>query len=392
MQTRLMVAGAATAAIVAAGVFVASPTLHGQDAPKAPTADAIPDPDRLAADVEKAVRDALDQAGLRNGELGIDLQRTIEQATRAAQEAVKDIDVHVVVDDAMQDLPGLAMMGGRPRIGVNARDVTAEEAKAAGLAGITGAYVIEVPADSAAAKAGLQARDIIVSVDGETIRSARQLARVIGESPEGRALQVAYVRGTTKGSASVTPEVQAPRAMTWQGTGPMAGPDGERPLVRRFERRVVPGPGGPDREFEMIVPRGGPEGGPGQQFFFRRGPEGGVRVWTGRGRLGVAIQPVSDQLATYFGVKEGALVTQVNDGTPAAKAGIRAGDVITAVNGKPVKDTGDILDILSSVEGGTSVPVEITRDKKSQTVTVTLEAESATSDDRPAPRRQRFTA
>ncbi len=377
MQTRLWLTGAAAVAVVAAGVYVASPTLHGQTTPKAPRMETIPD-----------------------------------AAMRTAQEAVKHVDVEVMVNDAMQDLPDVAMLGGRPRIGVSTRDVTAEEAKAAGLSGITGAYVSEVPADSAAGKAGIQAKDIIVSVDGETIRSARQLARVIGESPDGRALPIAYVRGTAKNTVSVTPEVRAPRAMTWERRpgpmgGPMGGPDGEGPVVRRFERRVVPGgPGEVEREFEFVVPREGPEagrferraptpGGPAEErreFFFREMPGGNMRVWTGRGRLGVMAQPLTEQLAAFFGVKDGVLVTQVTDASAAAKAGIKAGDVITAVNGKPVKDAGDILDHLQGVENGKTVPVELTRDKKTQTVTVTLEAPSNTSDDRPAPRRQRFTA
>ena len=393
MQTRLWLASAAAVAIVAAGAFVTSPTLYGQAPTQVPGSNATLDSAMLAQDVSQAVRDALDKAGLRNGELSADLRRTIEEATRTAQDAVKDLDVKVIVDEAMQDLPEMAMLGGRPRIGVTTRDVSAEEAKAAGLSGITGAYVSDVPADSPAGKAGLLAKDIIVSVDGETIRSARQLARVIGESPEGRALQIGYVRGMAKNTASVTPEVRAPRAMTWErrGPGPMGGPEGEGPVVRRFERRVVPGgPGGPEREFEMVVPPGGPGGGR-QQFFFRQGPEG-MRVWTGRGRLGVMTQPLTEQLATYFGVTDGVLVTQVTEASAAAKAGITAGDVITAVNGKPVKDAGDILQSLEGVENGTVVPVEITRDKKPQTISVTLQAPASTSDDRPAPRRQRFTA
>jgi membrane-associated protease RseP (regulator of RpoE activity) len=403
--------GATAVAVVATGVFVASPTLHGQTTPGAPRAGATPDSATLAADIHQAVREALDAAGLRHGELGVDVRQAVEQATRTAQDAMKHVDVEVVVDDAMQGLPDVAMLAGRPRIGVSTRDLTAEEAKAAGLSGITGAYVSEVPADSAAGKAGMQAKDIIVSVDGETIRSARQLTRVIGESPDGRALQIAYVRGTARNTVSVTPEVRAPRTMTWQrGPGPMGGPDGpmrgpegEGPVVRRFERRVVPGgpggsggsgePGDVEREFEFVVPREGPGAGAGgQQFFFRQSPGGNVRVWTGRGRLGVMTQPLTDQLATFFGVKEGVLVTQVTDASAAAKAGIKAGDVITAVNGKPVKDAGDILDHLQGIENGKTVPVDLTRDKKAQTVTVTLEAPSSTSGDRPAPRRQRFTA
>lgn len=383
MQTRLWLASAATVALVATGVFVVSPTLHGQASPT-PRAGSRLDADTIARDVDKAVREALEHAGIRNGALSADLRQTIEQATRTAQEVVKDLDVKVLVDDAMQGASELAMLGGRPRLGISTRDVTADEAKAAGVSGITGAYVADVASDSAAGKAGLQAKDIIVSVDGETIRSARQLSRVIGESPEGRALQVGYVRGTTRNTVSITPELGAPRTMTWDGRA------GEGPIVRRFERRQGPGRL-PDREsFDFVVPAPG-EGEGGNQFFFRQGP-GGMRVWAGRGRLGVMAQPLTEQLATYFGVKEGVLVTQVTDASAAAKAGIKAGDVITAVNGKPVKDVGDILDNLEGVENGKTAPVEITRDKKSQTITVTLEAPARTSGTRSVTRRHRFTA
>lgn len=391
MQTRLWLASAATVAVVATGVFVVSPTLYGQ-ASRTPGPVTTPDADSITRDVDKAVREALENAGIRNGELSADLRQTIEEATRTAQDVVKDLDVKVLVDDAMQGASDLAMLGGRPRLGVSTRDVTADEAKAAGLSGITGAYVSDVASDSPAGKAGLQAKDIIESVDGETIRSARQLSRVIGESPEGRALQVGYVRGTAKNTVSITPELSGPRTMTWEGhfPGRIGGPDGEGAIVRKFERRLTPGQKLGKEPFDLYVPGpGGPEAG--NQFFFRQGP-GGMRVWTGRGRLGVMAQSLTDQLASYFGVKEGVLVTQVTEASAAAKAGIKAGDVITAVNGKPVKDVGDILDNLEGVENGKTAPVEITRDKKTQTITVTLEAPASTSGNRSVTRRQRFTA
>ena len=377
MQTRLWLASSATVAIVAAGVFVASPIAHGQ-APQPPAgADTIPDAAALSHDLDQAVRIALDEAGLRNGRLKVDVQRIVEDATRAAQDAVRDMDVNVFVDDAVQDMPDMAVFGGRPRIGVRTRDVTAEEAKAAGLQGISGAFVSEVPADSAAGKAGLLEKDIIVSVDGETIRSARQLSRVIAESPDGRALQIGYVRGTAKNSVTVTP---AAPSMAWNFSGP--GPEGG--FVRKFEGRSRPG----DRRFDVIVP---PDVAGGRRPFYFEGP-GNVRVWGGRARLGVVVQPVGDQLAAYFGVTGGALVTEVTEGSSAAKAGLKAGDVITAINAKPVKDTGDILDALKGVEDGKVVPVEITRDRKTQTMSVTLQAPSDTRKERSVTRRQRFTA
>lgn len=393
MQTRYWLAGTATAAVIAAGAIAASPILHGQTAPRASaqarasaTARAAThDLQDISKEINKAIHDALDEAGVHEAmNIDVDVRQAVEEATRAAQDVVRNLDVDEMVDEAMQGLSGLSSLGGQPRLGVSTRDVTAEEAKTAGLSGIAGAFVNDVNSDSAAAKAGLQAKDIIVAVDGETVRSARHLARLISETPEGRALQVAYVRGTAKSTVTVTPET---RSFSFR----MDGPGENGPMVRRFERRIPnlkerAERGGRER-FDFFTP------GPGaQEFFFRRGPEGQARIWVGRGRLGVVAQPLSDQLATYFGVKEGLLVSSVNENTPAARAGIKAGDVITAVNGKAVKDTGDVIDHLQGVEGGKTVPVEITRDKKSQTVTVTIETPSNTSGDRPVIRRPRFTA
>ncbi|BCS35999.1 hypothetical protein TBR22_A52360 [Luteitalea sp. TBR-22] len=387
MQTRLWMAGAATVALVSTGVLAAHPLVQGESA-VTPIEDAGQDVPKQAPgrDIEQIVEKALEQAGIRNGQFDIDVRQMVEQATRAAQDAVKDVDVKVIVDDAMQELGDLAG-GDRLRIGVRARDVTADEAKAAGLPGIAGAFVVEVPAESPGAKGGLQVNDIILTVDGETVRSARQLSRVVAESPDGKALQVSYVRGATRGTATVTPERPAPRRMTMRGGG-------EGPMVHRFERRV--GPGGPEgpgnrEQFDVFVT---PPPGEGQerQFFYRRGPEGDVRIRTSRGRLGVIAQPLTPQLATYFGAKAGVLVSQVNENTPAAKAGIKAGDVITSVNGKPVADVGDIIENLEGVADGKAVPVEIVRDKKAQTIQVTLQAPAATSGDRVVTRSRRFTA
>lgn len=328
MQTRFWLASAATVALAATGALVAGTiSLHGQ-APQAtapqrsgppPESDALLDHDALA--------------------------REIREAVQTAQDAVKDIDVEVLVADAMQGVPDLALLGGQPRLGVQTRDVTADEAKAAGLSGITGARVLEAPAGSAAGKAGLQSGDIIVTVDGETIRSARQLARVVAESPEGRPLTLGYVRGTSTQTVTVTPEMRTARALP-------------RPEPRTFS--------------------------------FRSGPD--IRWRGGRGRLGILVQPLTDQLASFFGAKAGVLVTQVTPASAAATAGITAGDVITEVSGKPVDDTSDILQHLQCLDDGAVVPVTVVRDKKARTVSVTLTPPAATSGSRPAARVLRFTA
>ncbi|HTU99733.1 MAG TPA: PDZ domain-containing protein [Luteitalea sp.] len=387
MQTRYWLAGTVTAAVVTAGALAANPILHGQTAAR-PSAEARAsaeanaarnesrdDADTIDVVVSQAVEEALHDLPHR---IDVDVREAVEHATRIAQDVARDIDVSVAVDEAMQGMAGLTSLGGQPRLGIGTRDITADEARAAGLPGITGAWVSDVRAESAAGKAGLQAKDIVVSVDGETVRSARHLARLVQETPEGRALQIGYVRGTAKNSVSVTPEAGS---FTFNFQGP--GEDG--PIVRRFERRVPDVRERGNRErFEFF--------GPGQDFAFRNGPGGATRIWVGRGRLGIVGQPLTDQLASYFGVKDGLLVTSVNENTPAAKAGLKAGDVVTAVNGKAVKDTGDVIEHLQDVENGKPVQVEITRDRKAQTITVTLDAPSNTSGDRPVIRKPRFTA
>ena len=93
-----------------------------------------------------------------------------------------------------------------------------------------------------------------------------------------------------------------------------------------------------------------------------------------RGWLGVQIQPVTADIADSLGLKtaEGALVAQPQAGSPAVKAGIQAGDVITAVDGQPVKDAHELARKIGAMAPGTSVKVDLWRNGKDQTVTLTL--------------------
>jgi serine protease Do len=93
-----------------------------------------------------------------------------------------------------------------------------------------------------------------------------------------------------------------------------------------------------------------------------------------RGWMGVQIQPVTDDIADSLGLKksQGALVAEPQDTGPAAKAGIKSGDVITGVNDQPVKDARDLAKKISSMAPGSSVKLTVTRDGSERTVNVTL--------------------
>ena len=87
---------------------------------------------------------------------------------------------------------------------------------------------------------------------------------------------------------------------------------------------------------------------------------------------GVSLAPVSDQLAAYFGVERGALVSSVATDSPAARAGLKAGDVITSMNGRTVADVSDVLEEVRRTDGGASIAITVMRDKKELKLTATM--------------------
>ena len=224
-------------------------------------------------------------------------------------------------------------------------------------AGAAGVRIDGVDADSPAAKAGIKEGDVVVEFDGERVRSARQLTRLVQETPDGRTVKMTVVRGGARQSLDITPE-----ASTMAGTWNLPVEPELRAELERGLRglRELPEMRGPmfDHRFDGLPGMG-----------------------ASRGRLGVQVETLSDQLAEYLGVKGGGvLVSAVTADSPAEKAGLKAGDVITAVNGTAVRDAGELVEELRDTGG--EVRLDLVRDKKATTATATLEPP-------PAPRRQR---
>jgi S1-C subfamily serine protease len=86
----------------------------------------------------------------------------------------------------------------------------------------------------------------------------------------------------------------------------------------------------------------------------------------------VSLSDVGDQLATYFGVKTGVLVTSVDVDSPAGHAGLKAGDVITAINSRTVNDPSDVLDEVRRADDGGTLALSVTRDKKELKLTAKM--------------------
>ena len=240
-----------------------------------------------------------------------------------------------------------AFMDGRSWLGVQISDVTAETARALKLAGEYGVIVEEVEEESPAAKAGLQAKDVILSFADERVRSSEQLRRLVRETPAGRTVPVQISRDGQSRTLQVTPEAHQAH---------MALPDIQmiRPAPMAPPAPHAPAPPGafwvesPDFNFEL----------------FTRGP-----------MLGISGDELTPQLAEYFGVKagKGVLVREVMAATAADKAGLKAGDVIVKVDGEAISSLGELRRALRKKREGKQVSLTIVRNRAEQNVSVELE-------------------
>jgi membrane-associated protease RseP (regulator of RpoE activity) len=93
-----------------------------------------------------------------------------------------------------------------------------------------------------------------------------------------------------------------------------------------------------------------------------------------RGYLGVGLVELTPELRTHFGVPDdaGVMVSSVEDGSPADKAGIQVGDILTSLDGKDVESSWDIRSRVRELKEGEQVPLQVWRDGKAQTVSATI--------------------
>jgi serine protease Do len=244
------------------------------------------------------------------------------------------------------------MLDGGTFLGVSVEEISKENMSRYGMREVRGVGVTQVVKDSPAEKAGLKKDDVILRFEGESVTSARKLTRLVGEASADQTVRLTISRGGSEQELSATLAKHDGMQNVFGGAMPPGVFRGTTPFPMKIE------------PFPMKIDPGMIQINPG---------DGGFAFAFGNRRIGVSTQPLTKQLADYFGVKDGGLlITSVNDNSPAAKAGLKAGDVITAVDGEKVTSPGDVSRAISKKEDG-PVSLTIIRDRNTRTVTVTPE-------------------
>jgi len=237
--------------------------------------------------------------------------------------------------------------GGGSYLGVYIAEVDADDVSRLDLKQERGARIESVSEESPAQEAGLEKDDVIVGWNDAQVESAVQLQRLVSETPAGRVVNLKVIRDGKNRDVKVT--------------------IGEREsMVRSFSFR------GPDsEEIEGLVERLRP--GVEWKGLSVPGMHGNVFAFMGGGRMGVGVQSVGDQLGEYFGLngRDGVLVTSVEEDSPAAKAGLKAGDIILTLAGEAVDGPGELALAVREADEG-PISVGILRDRQERTITVDL--------------------
>lgn len=230
---------------------------------------------------------------------------------------------------SIAQIPATATAADEGFLGVRLQSIEGGLAEALDRNAGDGVLIGQVTDDSPAAKAGLAEGDIILKIDGNAVSGPSDVRGVVRKHDPGDEIEVQYLHdGKTK-----TARVELAEA------------------PRREHMRHI-------RD---------------------------LRFSKERGYLGVVTQPLSGDLGSYFGVQDGngALVSEVVEDSPAAKLGLKPGDVITEVNGSKTEDPGELGQVVRDIEEEKTVEVVWIRDKKEKRGQAAIELRESSIGDLP---------
>lgn len=266
----------------------------------------------------------------------------------ALQAALAQQDEPKRAEDAplAQEFTFLSGDEGASWLGVETHEVTTGNVKELRLPAERGVVVGKVIPDSPAAKAGLKENDVMTEINGQRVEGTAQFRRMIREIPAGRSVQFTVWRDGRSQTVSATlgksEEGHRMRLQAAPGTFSFRVP--EMPELAEI----------PQMDFDGIVTAG-------------RHP-----------RLGIDAEDLSGEFGNFFGAPEGegVLVRGVNSGSPAEKAGVKAGDVITLLNGDRIRSVGDLREKLAAKSDGKdqTLKLGVLRNKTNMTLSLELPA------------------
>jgi S1-C subfamily serine protease len=234
-------------------------------------------------------------------------------------------------------------------LGVNVRDVDPARAQKEKLAISAGAEVISLDHDAPAAKAGVHTGDVIQAINGQLVNDAATLSRLLRDMPVGKFIDLQVVH-----NAKI-----------------------ERLHLQLADRTALVQHAWA-HHFHVPIPEPAPivNGFAGQRSYAGDGtPSGDSDTPDAQAYVGAQVEPLTPQLAKFFGVRagNGLLVRSVEDKSPAANAGLDAGDVILTANGMPLETSADWLQTLRT-NAGHPVPILVLRNRKVLTLAITVDA------------------
>jgi membrane-associated protease RseP (regulator of RpoE activity) len=229
-----------------------------------------------------------------------------------AQEGAKSLGV------AIQEIPRSGWLG------VSIQDITKDLMKDKDLKDSDGAYVADVVEDSPADSVGMKEGDVIKEFNGRTIYDADDLTKAVGRTKPGTKATVVLMRKGEKKNLAV--------------------------VIQKQPRRR------------------------GTATFFGRAPR--VAIFHSAGTMmGLTLMELNGQLAEYFGAPkdQGVLVQEVEKGSSAEKAGVKAGDVLMRIGTRSIEDLNDVSRAVGKYDEGEKVEIEVLRKGTKKTMTVEIE-------------------
>ena len=276
---------------------------------------------------------------------------------------------HGLLHGPQQRASSSASRGSQGYFGIDIRDVTDDRLSALKLHEARGAEIIHVDHDGPAGKAGLREHDVVLQINGQVIEGEEQLRRVLRETPAGRGVTIVISRD---GQSQTLSTQMADRATVereaWE---------------QRSTTSLPPPPPGFGSGFLGGAPITAPMNAP--PITARPDPKAHSFIGTvilGSSYTGAALELIGPQLAQFFGSQggNGLLVRSVDPNSPAATAGLRAGDVVVRANSIIIGGLGDWSRLVRESKAR-PITMVVVRDKQEQTLILVPDTKKRSSFD-----------